>query len=131
MSVLLGCFPPSMSRACRRMFSILATSRSPYFWLSTRALPGMSVWTWTLKISSSSLMTRESPMLSRYRRRGSRFTLASRLRTTYTVSKMLTSGTNTFSAVKTGFFSSFAGAAWSAELISPRREARMAFRMTM
>ena len=41
----------------------LASSRVPYFCASVRAAPGMSVWTWTLKASSSSPMTRLSPML--------------------------------------------------------------------
>ena len=50
------------SSAWVRMFSILASSRVPYFWASVRAAPGMSVWTWTLKQSSSSPMTRLSPM---------------------------------------------------------------------
>ena len=53
------------ARRPERMFSIFASSSVPYFWDSVRAAPGMSVWTWTLKVSSSSPMTRLSPMLLR------------------------------------------------------------------
>ena len=48
-----------------RMFSMFAISSVPYFWDSVSAAPGMFVWTWTLKTSSSSVMTRLSPMLPR------------------------------------------------------------------
>ncbi len=54
--------PAASSSAWVRMFSILASSRVPYFWASLRAAPGVSVWTWTLNESSSSPMTRLSPM---------------------------------------------------------------------
>ena len=64
-SVLWTCLPAARSSAWVRMFSILASSRVPYFWASVRAAPGVLVWTWTLKASSSSPMTRLSPMLFR------------------------------------------------------------------
>ena len=86
-SALMVLRPAATSWAWMRMFSILATSRSPYFWASLRALPGMSVWTWTLKASSSSPMTRLSPMEVRYSRRGWRST-GPFLRTMNTVSKV-------------------------------------------
>ena len=47
--MLWMCLPAARSSAWVRMFSILASSRVPYFWASVRAAPGMSVWTWTLK----------------------------------------------------------------------------------
>ena len=64
-STLWAFFPAAMSSYWVRMFSIFASSRVPYFWPSVRALPGMLVWTWTLNASSSSPMTRLSPMLLR------------------------------------------------------------------
>ena len=57
--------PAARSAAWVRIFSILASSSVPYFWASFRASPGVSVWTCTLKDSSSSPMTRLSPMLPR------------------------------------------------------------------
>ena len=68
----MGSSPRCWASACMRMFSMSATTSSPYFRLSVRAAAGMSVWTWTLKISSSSLMTRLSPIESRYSRSGRR-----------------------------------------------------------
>ncbi len=64
-SVLWACLPAASSSAWVRIFSIFASSRVPYFWASLRAAPGVSVWTWTLNASSSSPMTRLSPMLFR------------------------------------------------------------------
>ena len=64
-SVLWAALPAARASAWERMFSIFASSSVPYFWDSVRATPGMSVWTWTLKVSSSSPMTRLSPMLLR------------------------------------------------------------------
>ena len=73
--------PSARSSCCMRMFSILASSSVPYFWDSARASHGMFVWTCTLNASSSSPMTRLSPMESRYTRSGSRETFSSFLRT--------------------------------------------------
>ena len=64
-STLWAFFPAATSSYWVRMFSIFASSKVPYFWPSVRALPGMLVWTWTLNASSSSPMTRLSPMLLR------------------------------------------------------------------
>ena len=84
-SVLWACLPAASSSAWVRIFSILASSRVPYLAASVRAWPGISVCTWTLKASSSSPMTRLSPMPSRYARKGSMDT-PSFLRTMNTVS---------------------------------------------
>ena len=61
-SVLWAFLPAATASYWVRMFSILASSSVPYFCASVRAQPGMSVCTCTLNASSSSPMTRQSPM---------------------------------------------------------------------
>ena len=125
--MLWTCLPAAKSSAWVRMFSILASSRVPYFWASFRALPGMLVWTWTLKASSSSPITRLSPMLLRYVRSGSSEISAMALRTMNTVSKAKVM--SSAAMVAKSAFSSLDSPASVSGMGSPRSSASMPSRI--
>ena len=124
-SVLWGLRPAAMSSYWVRMFSILASSSVPYFCASVRAAPGISVWTCTLKASSSSPMTRLSPMEARYARKAS-MGLSVVLRTMNTVSKVKVMSSSVRAAKSApALVSPSAGGSMS----WPRREESMPSRM--